>query len=320
MVVDGEHESFVCLILSLDTLSRSLDTPLSHTRKVVALSALLLSFAVSTSLSLVHWNPVVECRRLFLCVCSFVVVAGVFFSLLFVIVVIAVVVAAAVAAVVVAVVVVLLLVVVVVVVRHPSRKSIMKFAQTTAAAALLSAAAVAPAGAYLVPGPWSDVTATPDERAAALVKNMTLDEKLEMLHGPPTGPCCQCTTSPSCAYVGNIAANERLGIPPVNMNDGPQGFRDNNHPGTTTAWPSGLTMAASFDVDALYEWGLGQGKEFYAKGANVQLGPGLCLARVPRNGRNFECVFFSFFLFLRALLACGTSHVLNKGALVSCAG
>jgi hypothetical protein len=30
------------------------------------------------------------------------------------------------------------------------------------------------------------------------------------------------------------------------------------------------------------------GKEFYDKGANVQLGPGLCLARVPRNGRNFE--------------------------------
>ena len=32
----------------------------------------------------------------------------------------------------------------------------------------------------------------------------------------------------------------------------------------------------------------GLGDEFYRKGANVQLGPGLCLARVPRNGRNFE--------------------------------
>ena len=32
------------------------------------------------------------------------------------------------------------------------------------------------------------------------------------------------------------------------------------------------------------------GSEFYRKGANVQLGPGLCLARVPRNGRNFEYV------------------------------
>jgi beta-glucosidase len=72
------------------------------------------------------------------------------------------------------------------------------------------------------------------------------------------------------------------------MNDGPQGFRDNQHPETTTAWPSGLTMAASWDRDALYEWGAGQGREFYAKGSNVQLGPGVCVARVPRNGRNFE--------------------------------
>ena len=47
-------------------------------------------------------------------------------------------------------------------------------------------------------------------------------------------------------------------------------------------------MAASWDTAALLEWGVGMGKEFYAKGANVQLGPGLCLARVPQNGRNFE--------------------------------
>jgi beta-glucosidase len=117
---------------------------------------------------------------------------------------------------------------------------------------------------------------------------MTLDEKILMLHGPPSGPCCQCNTSALCAYVGNVAPIPRLDIPPITMNDGPQGFRDNGHPQTTTAWPSGLTMAASWDVDALHEWGVGMGKEFYAKGSNVQLGPGVCVARVPRNGRNFE--------------------------------
>ena len=62
-------------------------------------------------------------------------------------------------------------------------------------------------------------------------------------------------------------------------------------------------MAATWDVAAMKEWGIGMGKEFYAKGANVQLGPGLCLARVPRNGRNFEYLsgedpkHFSFFDF-----------------------
>ena len=92
-----------------------------------------------------------------------------------------------------------------------------------------------------------------------------------MLHGPPSGPCCQCKNAATCAYVGNVAENKRLGTP-INMNDGPQGFRDNNSPGSTTAthtpsppsrpgcipeaepsrclitaWPSGLTMAASWD-------------------------------------------------------------------------
>jgi len=119
------------------------------------------------------------------------------------------------------------------------------------------------------------------------VANMTLEEKISLLHGNPDGKC-QCNTSQDCAYVGNVAAVPRLGIPPITMNDGPQGFRDDQHPATSTAWPSGLTMAASWDVDAVFEWGQGMGKEFYGKGSNVQLGPGLCLARIPLNGRNFE--------------------------------
>lgn len=32
------------------------------------------------------------------------------------------------------------------------------------------------------------------------------------------------------------------------------------------------------------------GNEFWKKGANVQLGPGVCLNRVPKNGRNFEYI------------------------------
>ena len=99
---------------------------------------------------------------------------------------------------------------------------------------------------------------------------MTLDEQLLMLHGPDRGPTVQCwPLKPECAYVGNIAPNARLGIPPVTMNDGPQGFRaPDKLGGTSTAWPSGLTIAASWDVDAVEEWGAGMGKEFYAKGSS----------------------------------------------------
>jgi len=40
-------------------------------------------------------------------------------------------------------------------------------------------------------------------------------------------------------YTGFIPENKRLSIPALKLNDGPQGFRDDKHPGTSTAWPSG---------------------------------------------------------------------------------
>jgi beta-glucosidase len=114
------------------------------------------------------------------------------------------------------------------------------------------------------------------QRALDLLGKMTLDEKLSMLHGT------------SGNYVGNVAAIPRLAIPALNLNDGPQGFRDDAHPGTTTMFPSGGTVSASFDVDLLFQWGQAMGREFAGKGSNVQLGPGMNVARVPQNGRNFE--------------------------------
>ena len=100
-------------------------------------------------------------------------------------------------------------------------------------------------------------------------------------------------------YVGAVTAIPRLGIPPLNLNDGPQGFRGQNtcghwdhcvnQQGTSTAFPSGLTIAATWDVAAARLWGETMGEEFRDKGSNVQLGPGLCVSRLPQNGRNFEC-------------------------------
>jgi len=117
----------------------------------------------------------------------------------------------------------------------------------------------------------------PHRRALRLIEKMTLEEKISMLHGAD-GP-----------YVGNIAAIERLGIPAITMNDGPQGFRaDDKHPGTSTAFPSGLNIAATFDPSLAQVWGDAMGQEFQLKGSNVQLGPGMNVARIPRNGRNFE--------------------------------
>ncbi len=124
--------------------------------------------------------------------------------------------------------------------------------------------------------PWMRTSMSPEERAQTLLSAMTTEEKLTMLHGT------------SGSYVGNVAGNERLGIPSLNLQDGPQGVRDDQHPGTSTCWPATLSVGATWDKELAYKWGKAMSKEFYGKGANVLLGPGLNLARVPVNGRNFE--------------------------------
>eukprot|EP00944_MAST-04C_sp_MAST-4C-sp1_P011241 g11241.t1 len=125
--------------------------------------------------------------------------------------------------------------------------------------------------------PWLDSRLPPERRARILVNQMTSEEKRSMLYG-----------TKGSDYVGYVPAISRLNIPALKYNDGPQGFRDDSMLGSTTAWPSGLTVAASWDTNTMRAWGESMGKEFFDKGANVQLGPGVCVARIPKNGRNFE--------------------------------
>lgn len=118
-------------------------------------------------------------------------------------------------------------------------------------------------------------------RALALL--LTTEEKLRLVHGSPS----------TCGYTGWTRGVEaRLGlpmsIPELRENDGPQGFR--GPPGTSTAYPCAMSMAATFDASLVHAWGREIALEFREKGANVLLGPGLNVARVPRNGRNFEYI------------------------------
>jgi beta-glucosidase len=114
-------------------------------------------------------------------------------------------------------------------------------------------------------------------RAKALISEMTKDEKIRILYGDGASP-----------YTGHAAAIPRLSIPNLNLNDGPQGFRYEGKNDTTTQMPAAIKVAATWSVDAALAWGETMGKEFYGKGANVQLGPGLNVNRIPLNGRNFE--------------------------------
>jgi len=121
-----------------------------------------------------------------------------------------------------------------------------------------------------------------DLRIQQLVRNMTLSEKISMLMGNPK-------LAEKAGYVGWTSGVPRLGVPPLRMNDGPQGFRaPKRAPGTSTQWPSGLTMAHTWNRSTMHVWGQALGLEFHNKGANVFFGPGLNIQRIANGGRSFE--------------------------------
>ena len=108
------------------------------------------------------------------------------------------------------------------------------------------------------------------ERAAELVGQMTLDEKID--------------------YIGGynefyIRAVPRLGIPEIRMADGPQGVRNNTR---STMFPCGVAAAATWDRALVRDMGRGLGQDARARGVHIMLGPGVNIYRSPLCGRNFE--------------------------------
>jgi beta-glucosidase len=85
--------------------------------------------------------------------------------------------------------------------------------------------------------PWMNKSLSPADRAKALLSAMTTEEKIAMLHGIADEP----DVAPE-GYVGYVVGNDRFGIPPLKLNDGPQGFRVDEYPGTSTCWPSLMTV------------------------------------------------------------------------------
>jgi len=126
---------------------------------------------------------------------------------------------------------------------------------------------------------WKNAKLPPDFRAREILKAMTLEQKVKLLHG-----------ANAHGYTGAVDGISELGIPPLLMNDGPQGFRSQLDwlAGTTTAWPSASLVGMTWDTELVQQWGKSVAAEFKAKGANVMLGPGVNIARIPQCGRNFE--------------------------------
>ena len=140
-------------------------------------------------------------------------------------------------------------------------------------------------------GPWMNPSLSPDERADLLVKELTLEEKITLLHGtghPGLGPLSPLARD-SNGGAGYTPGIPRLGIPGIQMSDAAYGIRASGQNGRwSTALPANLGAAASWDLQAAYEYGALIGRELRAQGYNMSLGGGVNLTREPRNGRNFE--------------------------------
>src|SRR6201997_4463065 len=161
---------------------------------------------------------------------------------------------------------------------------------TVIAFALIPAASIA--AAQNNDRPWMNPSLSPEERAELVLKQLTLDEKLALLHGNGMAHAPQWQmplsnlTNGGAGYVEGVV---RLGIPPLVISDAGYGVRDSGANGRySTAMPSSLGAAASWDPDSACEFGTVIGKELRAQGFNMTLGGGVDLIREPRNGRNFE--------------------------------
>lgn len=113
-----------------------------------------------------------------------------------------------------------------------------------------------------------------------MLARLTLDEKISLLSG----------------YDGwTTPAIKRAGVPAVRVADGPHGLRyqdeitakqDDSRP--AVCFPSGASLAATFDRELLTKLGRALGEWCNYEGIDVILGPAINIKRSPLCGRNFE--------------------------------
>lgn len=121
------------------------------------------------------------------------------------------------------------------------------------------------------------------EKAELLLEQLTLDEKIGMIHGDG---------------LFKTRAVERLGIPALYMSDGPMGVRQEFQNGKwipagntedyTSYLPSNSAIASTWNRELARECGRVLGAEARGRGKDVILAPGINIKRGPLNGRNFE--------------------------------
>lgn len=135
---------------------------------------------------------------------------------------------------------------------------------------------------------------------ASLVKQMTIEEKVSLCHGGSDF---------------GTKAIPRLGIPEYRFSDGPNGVRDQEQ-APTTAFPTGVAMAASWDPKLIKQVGAAIGAEAKFLGKSVLLGPAVNIDRTPLGGRGFE--YESEDPFLNSRICVGYVNGVQSQGVLSC--
>lgn len=121
-----------------------------------------------------------------------------------------------------------------------------------------------------------------DGKINEIIAQMTLEEKVEMLHSK---------TNMSSEGV------PRLGIRDIKYTDGPFGIREENGDGfrplgwtldSATYFPTGSALAATWSKGMAYKNGWAMGKEGRLRGKDIILGPAINIQRLPVGGRTYE--------------------------------
>ncbi|RTE83091.1 hypothetical protein BHE90_002344 [Fusarium euwallaceae] len=109
----------------------------------------------------------------------------------------------------------------------------------------------------------------------ALLKELTLDEKVELLAGQGAS---------------KTTGLPHKGIPSLLTSDGPHGIRGARSFGRVSSCmlPCATSMGATFNVDLIRQAGNLLGEEARFRGVHVLLAPTVCLQRSPLIGRGFE--------------------------------
>ncbi len=119
----------------------------------------------------------------------------------------------------------------------------------------------------------------PSARVQDLLRRMTLEEKLSLVHG---------TRDPrELGQAGYWPGSPRLGIPPLRFADGPPGISANRE---ASGLPAPIGLAATFDAEAARLYGVVMGRNAVALEQNVVLAPYVNIIRDPTFRRNPHCI------------------------------